>query len=195
MPTSLLKVVDNEVYFTITVTRGTAATATSPASPATYQSVLNTVPIGFLMTVTPQISDNGEVILNLRPTISRISGYAMDPSPVLAENNLTNPIPIVQTREMESVMRVQTGDIAILGGLMQDTRNNKADEVPMINRIPFLGELFKFKNNTSRKSELVVFLRPTVLSDPSLDGDFRDYRNMLPEARERYYAPAEQARP
>ncbi len=193
--TSLLKVVDNEVYFTITVTAGTAATATTPAVQPTYQTVVNTVPIGFLMTVTPQISDSGEVILNLRPTISRISGYALDPSPVLAENNLTNPIPIVQTREMESVMRVQTGDIAILGGLMQDTRNNKTDEVPAVNRIPFLGELFKYKDNASRKSELVVFLRPTVLSDASLDGDFKSYRNMLPEARERYYAPAEQPRP
>ena len=193
--TSLLKVVDNEVYFTITVTPGTAATATSAATPATYSTTLNTVPIGFLMTVTPQISDNGEVILNLRPTISRISGYAMDPNPVLAENKLTNPIPIVQTREMESVMRVQTGDIAILGGLMQDTRNNKTDEVPGINRIPFLGELFKFKDNASRKSELVVFLRPTVLNDASLEGDFKAYRNVLPEARSSYYAPAEQPRP
>lgn len=193
--TSLLKVVDNEVYFTITVTPGTAATATSPAVAPTYQTTVNTVPIGFLMNVTPQISDNGEVILNLRPTISRINGYALDPNPVLAENKLTNPIPIVQTREMESVMRVQTGDIAILGGLMQDTRNHKTDEVPMINKIPFLGELFKYKDNTSRKSELVVFLRPTVLTDASLDGDFKSYRNVLPEARNNYLAPAEQPRP
>jgi MSHA biogenesis protein MshL len=192
--TSLLKVVDNEVYFTITVTAGTAATATTPATQPTYSSTLNTVPIGFLMTVTPQISDNGEVILNLRPTISRISGYAMDPNPILAENNLTNPIPIVQTREMESVMRVQTGDIAILGGLMQDSRNNRTDETPLLNRIPYLGELFKFKDNTSRKSELVVFLRPTVLTDASLDGDFRDYRKLLPAARARFDAPAEQPR-
>lgn len=181
--TSLLKVVDNEVYFTITVTPGTAATATTPAVAPTYSTTMNTVPIGFLMTVTPQISENGEVILNLRPTISRISGYAMDPNPVLAENRLSNPIPIVQTREMESVMRVQTGDIAILGGLMQDTRNNKSDEVPLLNQTPYVGNLFKYKDSATRKSELVVFLRPTILTDASLEGDYKRYRHILPEAR------------
>ncbi len=190
--TSVLKVVDNEVYFTIQVTPGTLATATTPGTPATYSTTINTVPIGFLMTVTPQISDNGEVILNLRPTISRIKGYANDPNPALAENKLTNSIPIVQTREMESIMRVQSGEIAILGGLMQDTRDNKTDEVPGLNRIPLLGELFKFKNDFSRKSELVVFLRPTVLTDASLEGDFRDYRAYLPEAEKAMDAPARQ---
>lgn len=193
--TSVLKVVDNEVYFTIEVTPGTPGTALTPATPATYTTTINTVPIGFLMTVTPQISDNGEVILNLRPTISRIKGYANDPNPALAENKLTNSIPIVQTREMESIMRVQSGDIAILGGLMQDTRDSKADEVPGLNRIPLLGELFKFKNDVSRKSELVVFLRPTVLGDASLEGDFRAYRAYLPEAEKAMDAPAKQEAP
>lgn len=193
--TSLLKVVDNEVYFTLTVTPGTAATATSPAVAPTYQTVVNTVPIGFLMTVTPQISENGEVILNLRPTISRISGYAMDPNPILAENKVSNPVPIVQTRELESVMRVQTGDIAILGGLMQDTRNNKSDEVPMANRVPVLGDLFKYKDNSAGKSELVVFLRPTVIHDASLDGDFKAYRNVIPEARSALDTPANRLNP
>lgn len=193
--TSVLKVVDNAVYFTIEVTPGTPGTALTPGTPATYTTTINTVPIGFLMTVTPQISDNGEVILNLRPTISRISGYANDPNPALAQNNLTNSIPIVQTREMESIMRVQSGDVAILGGLMQDTRDNKADEVPGLNRIPLLGELFKFKNDVSRKSELVVFLRPTVLTDASLEGDFRAYRAYLPEAEKAMDAPAKQEAP
>lgn len=187
---SLLKVVDNEVYFTITATAGTAATATSPAIEPTYQTSVNTVPIGFLMSVTPQISANGEVILNLRPTISRISGYALDPNPVLAANNLSNPIPIIQTREMESLMRVQSGDIAILGGLMQDTRNDRSDEVPGLNRVPAVGELFKFRDNLNRKSELVVFLRPTVLGDASLDGDFSDYRKFLSDASSDFGAPA-----
>ncbi|SMB24258.1 conserved protein of unknown function [Sterolibacterium denitrificans] len=189
---SLLKVVDNEVYFTITATAGTAATATTPAIEPTYQTSVNTVPIGFLMSVTPQISASGEVILNLRPTISRISGYALDPNPVLAANNLSNPIPIIQTREMESLMRVRSGDIAILGGLMQDARNDRSDEVPGLNRVPAVGELFRFRDNLNRKSELVVFLRPTVLDDAnaSLEGDFVDHRHLLSDARSAFDAPA-----
>ncbi|MBK7549838.1 MAG: hypothetical protein IPI20_19450 [Rhodoferax sp.] len=179
---SVLKVVDNKVYFTIDVTPGTPATATTAATPATYSTTINTVPIGFLMTVMPQVSESDEVTLNLRPTISRITGYATDPSPALAQNNIINRIPEVQTREMESVLRVQSGDIAVLGGLMQDTRNDGSDEVPGINKVPMIGNLFKYRNDSSQKSELVVFLRPTVIYDASLAGDFRDFRASLEES-------------
>jgi general secretion pathway protein D len=85
---------------------------------------------------------------------------------------------------MESVLRVQSGDIAVLGGLMQDTRNDGSDEVPGLNRVPILSNFFKFRNDSSQKSELVIFLRPTVLYDASLAGDFRDFRSSLSEARQ-----------
>lgn len=188
--TSVLKVVDNRVYFNISVTPGTPATTTTAATPATYTSTINTVPIGFLMNVTPQVSESGEITLNLRPTISRITGYATDPNPALAQNQIVNRIPEVQTREMESILRVQSGSIAVLGGLMQDSRNNLSDEVPMVNRLPLIGNLFKYRDETSKKTELVIFLRPTVLQDPSLEGDFRDYRQILQDARDALDAPA-----
>jgi general secretion pathway protein D len=181
---SLLKVVDNKVYFVIDVTPGTPASPGVPATAAVYRTTINTVPIGFLMSVVPQISDSGEVILNLRPTISRITGYAIDPNPALAASNVVNRIPEVQTREMESILRVQSGGVAILGGLMQDYRNNLSDEVPFANRLPLLGNLFKYRDETSKKSELVIFLRPTVVTDASLDGDYRSFRGLLQEARE-----------
>ena len=193
--TSVLKVVDNEVYFRIDVTAGTAATATSPAIAPTYTSTINTVPVGFLMTVTPQISSDGEVILNLRPTISRISAYATDPSPALAAAGVVNRIPVVQSREMESILRVQSGNIAVLGGLIQDTRDRKVDAVPGLNRLPVLGNLFRNQDNQSRKTELVIFLRPTVLTDPSLDGDFQSLRSYMSEAKEAFTRPSEQGKP
>ena len=177
---SVLKVVDNKVYFTLTVTPGTAATSTTPATAATYSTTATTVPIGFLMSVVPQISEGNEITLNLRPTISRITGYVNDPNPDLAKAGVSNRVPEVQTREMESMMRVQSGDIAILGGLMQDSRDKTSDEIPGLNTMPVFGNLFKYRNETSKKSELVIFLRPTVLTDASLNGDFRDYRANLP---------------
>ena len=176
---SVLKVVDNKVYFTLTVTPGTAATTTTPATPATYSTAATTVPIGFLMSVVPQISEGNEITLNLRPTISRITGYVADPSPDLAKAGVANRVPEVQTREMDSMMRVQSGDIAILGGLMQDSRDNNSDEIPGLSKLPVIGNLFKYRNEASKKSELVIFLRPTVLTDASLNGDFRDYRASL----------------
>lgn len=193
--TSILKVVDNEVYFTISVTPGTAATATSAATPATYTTVINTVPVGFLMTVTPQISGHGEVILNLRPTISRITSFATDPSPALATAGVVNRIPVVQSREMESILRVQSGDIAVLGGLIQDTRDRKTDGIPGITGVPVVGDLFKYADNRSRKTELVIFLRPTVLTDSSLDGDYQGFRGMLPDARGAFTSPSDLNKP
>lgn len=192
---SVLKVVDNKVYFTLSVTPGTPASAGVAATPAVYNTTINTVPIGLLMSVTPQISESGEVILNLRPTISRITGYASDPSPALTLSGVSNRIPEVQTREMESVLRVQSGGVAILGGLMQDSRNNNSDEVPILNRLPGLSNLFKYRDEASKKTELVIFLRPTVLQDASIEGDFKDYRNVLQEARDAMDAPSQPNRP
>jgi general secretion pathway protein D len=180
---SVLKVVDNKVYFTLSVTAGTPASPGVAATPATYTTTINTVPIGFLMSVVPQISESDEVTLNLRPTISRITGYAVDPSPALTANNITNRIPEVQTREMESVLRVQSGGVAILGGLMQDARNNNTDEVPGLNQLPVVGGLFKYRDEASKKTELVIFLRPTVLREATLEGDFKEFSNILQEAR------------
>jgi general secretion pathway protein D len=176
---SVLKVVDNKVYFGVEVTPGTPATATTPATPAIISAKINTVPIGFLMTVAPQISETNEVTLNLRPTISRITGYATDPTPLLGQNQQINRIPEIQTREMESVLRVRSGGVAILGGLMQDSRNNNSDEVPGLNRLPGLGNLFKFRDEGSKKTELVIFLRPTVIDDNTMNDWNSQYQSTL----------------
>ena len=177
--TALLKVVDNRVYFTLTATT-TPATTTSAAI-STYTSELHTVPVGFVMSVTPQISEADEVTINVRPTISRIIGYVQDPNPALA--NATVPVvsnvPIIQTREMESVLKVISGQVAVMGGLMQDSVNNLKDAVPGINKIPLVGDLFSYRNETANKTELVIFLRPVVVKDASLDGDYKDFRHLL----------------
>ncbi len=176
---SILKVVENKVFFSVSVTPGTPATGTTPATPATYTTTDRTVPIGFLMTVTPQISEGNEVTLNLRPTISRITGFVADPNPILSQNNVVNRVPEVQTREMESVLRVRSGSVAVLGGLMQDSRNNNSDEVPGLNRLPGLGNLFKFRDEGSKKTELVIFLRPTVIDDNTMNDWNTQYQSTL----------------
>lgn len=187
--TSLLKVVDNEVYFTIDVNAGSSATATSPAVAPSYKTQLNSIPIGLLMSVTAQISESGAVVLNLRPSISRISGYAMDPNPILAELQLSNPVPIVQTREMESIMRVQSGDLAVLGGLMQDSRSRKHDGLPGLQQAPWLANTLSIRDDERRKSELVVFLRPTVIEDASIHAGYREFLPWLKSRQQDWRAP------
>lgn len=177
--TSLLKVVDESVYFTIEVTQGTYGTGGILVTPPTYTTTVHTVPVGFMMYVTPQIGGDSEVTLNLRPTITRILSYANDPNPVLAQSvpPIVNRIPQIQTREMESILRVRNGDIAVLGGLMQDTRNGSTSQIPGIGDVPGLGNLFKARNDTNGKSELVIFLRPIILNQESQYDVVRQFKN------------------
>lgn len=175
--TAMLRVVDNNVYFIVNST-------TSPCSPApctpivSYTTTVNTVPIGFTMSVTPQINDNGSVLLSVRPSITRLLTAAKDPTPGLL---FANSIPQTSTREMESILRVQNNQIAVLGGLMEDSINKSTSEVPLLGHIPLLGNLFQNRDDTTSKTELVIFLRPVVIKNPSIDGDFNAFRSNLPD--------------
>ena len=178
--TALLKVVDNNVFFSIKVTPAVISSTGTITTPATYESHLETVPVGFVMSVTPQISDSDVVTLNVRPTITRIVGYEQDPNPSLAEAKVISKVPVIQAREMESVMTVPSGQTAMMGGLMQDSVDNTKDGVPGLSSIPLLGNLFSYRNENATKTELVIFMRPIVVKDPSLSGDFKEYRYLLP---------------
>jgi general secretion pathway protein D len=173
--TAMLRVVDNNVYFIVNST--TTPCSPSPCTPITsYTTVMNSVQVGFTMSVTPQINENDTVLLNVRPTITRRLADATDPTPGI----ISNKIPQVSTREMESILKIENNQIAVLGGLMQDEINNQTDGVPLLSDIPFLGETFKNRNDTKTKTELVIFLRPVVIKDASLDGDFANFRSSLP---------------
>lgn len=175
--TGLVKAVDEHVYFTIEVTQGTYGTGGIIITPPTYTTTIHTVPVGVMMYVTPQIGGDSEITLNLRPTITRILGYMPDPNPVLAQNSTSNLIPQIQTREMESILRVRNGDIAVLGGLMQDERAGQDSQVPWLGNIPGLGQLFKARNDTNSKSELVIFLRPVILNQQSQYDVVRQFKD------------------
>ncbi len=174
--TAFLKVVDNRIYFTIGV-QITPGTLGVPAI-VTYTSTPATVPVGFVMSVTPSIDESGQVMMDVRPTISRIIDYVNDPNPALAQAKVVSQIPEIQTREIESLLRVKSGEIAVMGGLMQDNTTKNSDEIPGLGRIPWVGNLFKYKNNSRTKSELVIFLRPVVIRDASLEGDYGAFKGM-----------------
>ncbi|MGA7984409.1 MAG: secretin N-terminal domain-containing protein [Burkholderiales bacterium] len=179
---AVMRVTDDLVYFTLQP--GTTSISVSGSgtvqAPATFTTTPNVSPVGLIISVIPQISDSGAVLLDVRPTIRRKIGDVSDPNPALAAAGVSSLIPVIQTREMESVLRVQTGQIAVLGGLMQDSASKTQDSVPGLNGIPGIGSLFEQRNDLNLKTELVIFLRATVLGDPSVNGDFREFRSLLP---------------
>lgn len=178
--TATLKVSEDFVYFNVkqdVVAGSTSGTVSTTSTTTTPQSVS----IGFFMSLTAQISDSGTVTLNVRPSISSISELKQDPNPDLAKNNIKNLVPQIRTREIESMLRVESGDIAVLGGLMEDRQDNRTGRVPGFGDIPFFGEIFNTRTNSSSKSELVILLRPTVVKDASINGDFSNYSGFLPD--------------
>jgi len=178
-----LKVVDNEVYFEVKISTDSNQTTTT----TTFDTDARTVSVGLVMGVTPQISDNGEVTLHVRPTITRVREFIDDPAiPValaqagITNLNVKNSIPVIQVRESETVMKVGTGQIAVLGGLMQDNVAKDDEAVPGVSEISGVGDLFKFKDRSQTKSELVIFLRPTVINSASVDSDLAGFAPYLP---------------
>lgn len=184
--TAVLKVVENRVYFTTTVEREEGDG--NAEDTIIVESTVNTVPVGFVMSVTPQIGDDGEITLNARPTISRITGFVEDPGPSIASAlaSVNNPIPIVQNlvpeiqvREIESMLKVSSGSVAVIGGLMQDTLDDANDGVPGLSRVPVFGRLFKYQNTGRRKTELVIFIRPVVVDSVSDRQDLAQYGHLV----------------
>jgi MSHA biogenesis protein MshL len=183
--TALLKVVDNIVYFNITAQPAILISNTVGAQQSTFTTTAQTVPVGVVMSLTPQINENGQVTLSVRPTITRVLSFVNDPNPALAAAGVTSPVPQIQTREMESVLQLVSGQTAVLGGMMQDTIQRTRNAVPGIGNIPGLSELFSSRNDSDTKSELVIFLRPTVITNPSLDSDeLKSFQQFLPQQQE-----------
>ena len=176
---ALLKVVDNEVYFTTDVE--VVPGSVNQNSTVAIDTDVNTVPVGLVMAVTPFIDENEIVTLNVRPTISRIINFVADPNPELARAGVVSEIPVIQVREIESVLKIENGDTAVIGGLMQDVIDKSSTGVPILSSIPVLGSLFRYQDDQYVKSELVIFIRPVVTKDASLTGDFKEYRKYLLE--------------
>ena len=193
--TALLKVVDNLVYFEI---KADTTTPTTGPTLTTFNTTAKSVSVGVVMGVTPQINEDGRVLLNVRPTVTRLNSqqpFVNDPNPSLCDagrtNCIANPVPQIQVREMESVLQVVSGQTVILGGLMQDNASIAREQIPGTDSLGEpLANLFRFRDQRARKSELVIFLRPTVIANPSLDSDeLKYFQRFLPQAESRPAPP------
>jgi general secretion pathway protein D len=181
--TAILRVTRDIIYFTITPSTQPitiAAGGGGVALNASFTTTPNVAAEGFMMAVLPQINETDSVVLNVRPTIRRQVGNARDPNPALQGQITQNDIPLFETREFDSILRLQSGEAAVLAGLMQDQVDNTDTGIPGLRSIPILGEALSSRASLTRKTELVIFLRATVIRDPSVEGDFASFRSQLP---------------
>ena len=175
--TAMLKVVEEVVYFLVDST--TTEYDDRKQARITATTTPQSVSVGMVMSVTPQISAEGEITLNVRPTISGISGFKDDPNPSLG--NIPNRVPQIRTREIESMLRLRSGEIAVLGGLMEDRVDHDTGRIPLLGDLPVVGELFTRRDNAVRRTELLIFLRPLLIDEPTLQAGYASYAAHLPD--------------
>lgn len=191
-----LKVASNQVFFqlTVNITPGTATT--QPLT--TVNSQIKTVPVGLIMNVQPAVDPvTRRISLSLRPSITRITGYVNDPGVAVsvavaqqgaggsAVPTVTSPIPIIEAREMDSIVNMESGQTMVMGGLMQEQSINAREGIPGAADVPFLGRLLGSNTKTNTVSELVIFIRASLVNAPGTvaDEDIRLYRTFTPDAR------------
>jgi len=164
---AILKVAQNQVYFTVSFENETTEFGTT----RTFESTLNTVPVGLVMVVQPSINlEENIVTMSLRPTLSRIVGFVDDPAVSLAsDNEIVSQVPITEVREMDSIVSAHSGEVVIMGGLMQEVSANTESGVPGFQDVPWIGNLFKSNDDDREVIELVIFLKATIVPAPLPD--------------------------
>ena len=180
--TAVLNVSESRVFFQLEINRTEGTANTNPRTDIT--STVNNVPEGLILTVLPSIDpDTHEIMMNLRPSITRVVRSVSDPATRIAAQaaglNLESFVPELSIREMDSMVKMQSGSVIVMGGLMQDRTDNRQVGVPVLSEIPVIGAAFRSQRDTVRKTELVVMLRAQVLDNATPDATDKDlYKTM-----------------
>jgi general secretion pathway protein D len=160
---AVVNVTRNRVYFTITTVQ-TPATVAGGAPLVTSTSTPQSAPEGVLLNVLPTANpDTGEVILAVRPTVSKITGQIQDPL------NAGNTVPELSVQEIDSIIKMQSGQTMVMGGLMKDQNVIDQSGVPILGDVPVVGALFRNHGDTIQKSELVILLQATIVPGTNVD--------------------------
>lgn len=118
---------------------------------------------GIALDVTPQIDQNGSVILHVHPSVTETA----EQNKTIQFSNERIVLPLAQSniRESDTIIRARSGEIVVIGGLMQTVTSDSESRTPVLGAIPLLGKLFTSVNKVEKKKELVILLKPTVVAD------------------------------
>lgn len=152
--------VGSDEFFVTEVSSTTSAGATSTVT--TPDITLTPFFSGIALDVTPQISQDGEVILHIHPSVSEVKDQTKNIT--LAGQTQQLPLALSTVRESDSVVKARSGQIIVIGGLMQNRTANDDGGVPVLSKVPILGNLFKQTSKQNTRSELVILLKPIVVN-------------------------------
>jgi general secretion pathway protein D len=138
--------------------------------------------VGIILDVTPQVSGNGQVKLFIKQEVSSIAG------PVSSSNSDL----VLNKREFETTVLVDNGEIYAIGGLLDENERRTIEKLPLLSDIPLIGELFKSRSKTRTKTNLVVFIRPTILQTREENAEVTARRYGVVRAAQKALNPKEE---
>jgi len=158
------------IYFTSEVSSNTTTTSSTGTTQNTVTSTQHDETTGTELTITPVIDlVTNEVTLSVQPKIT-IKSTDVEQTVIAPgvdggdDITYTNLIPIINTRELNTIAKIQSGSILVIGGVMTEDATNKDNGIPFLSRIPILGYLFKSTSRLSSVTETVIFIKATVVS-------------------------------
>lgn len=148
---ALIKVGTDKPFFR----KNTVITSSTGGTQTQSDVDVRTITIGTVLSLTPQISEDGWITMDISPVITRLVATATGPDQSTA--------PEVDIKQTSSLVRMKQGSTVVIGGLIQDERYKSTRKVPVLGDVPVLGYPFRGVNNTTRKTELVIFITPTIV--------------------------------
>lgn len=189
-----LNFTDKLVYFKVESSQTTTPTTTTPNTTSTITSTKIEENVGVELYITPTINiKTGEITLNVNPKITVNPRDVIDPASPTDENGnvipeLINKVPVIQTRELTTIAKIQSGNIFVIGGLMRDDTKNTDKGVPFIERIPIIGYLFKSTSKDSTVVETVIFIKASIINSTSkADKVDRDIQEKFDTNRRKFF--------
>jgi len=181
---AVLTFAENRIFFEVNVEREDSQVVDGVLvqGSTSVTSTRRSVPIGIILNIMPSIDlKNNEVTLAVRPTLSRQVSTVSDPGSALVNQlilqsdptaeGFTNEVPVVEVRELDSILKLKSGQVMVIGGLMEQTASNEDTGVPYLSSLPWFGNLFKTVGKTGRTRELVIFIRATIVGS---QGNYQD---------------------
>ncbi len=170
---AVIKVGEDEYFVTevsSTTTTGTSTTTTPEVELTPFFS-------GIALDVTPQIGKDGSVILHVHPSVTLTE--EQNKTIQIGSEQLILPLAQSSVRESDTIIRANSGEVVVIGGLIETYNIDMESKTPILGDIPYLGELFKNKSQKSQKRELVIMLKPIVVGQDTWKNQLQDARSLL----------------
>lgn len=170
---AVIKVGSDEFFVTDISSDTNTGTTTTSSTDITLTPFFS----GIALDVTPQIDASGQITLHIHPTVSEV----VDQNKQINVFGVNQSIPVAfsTVRESDSVVHARSGQLVVIGGLMQENTTQEESGVPVLSKLPGIGSLFRHTSSSSQKSELVILLRPQVIGSPE------DWKSHLDASRRR----------